>query len=210
MPVFKNGKKNAPARWKPESQLEINRTRPRRNFIPREHFPYESNKLDTVCNHLRFSIPAFVSMRRKQNPNQKIRILDWGCGTGQAAHEIAQSFGGACDVIGYSKDHYNEWTKRNGVRFIQATAEQLPRYIRKETVDLIFSDMGLMHVNPIDYPNRIPELLQMLRQGGILVFNSNTWRKKQTDWKKIAGKSFLVKKINLKHDREVYVFIRRN
>lgn len=115
----------------------------------------------------------FISQRflEKRKP---VVVLDWGCGTGLAASEIAKKYEGKARVYGFSKDSYKEWGGIQNVKLIHATAEDLLRYLKDNSVDLIYSYIGMAHYpiaafDPEALPNYLEKLGRKVSSGGKIV-----------------------------------------
>ena len=104
-------------------------------------------------------------------------ILDWGCGNARAASEFAKKYGEKAKVYGYSKDSYKEWEKIDNVKIIQETKEDLFRYLKPNSVDLIYSYLGLRHVPGVLTGGKkgreyLDALLEKVSPGGKIVFSA--------------------------------------
>lgn len=111
--------------------------------------------------------------RRYQEGGRPIVVLDWGCGAGTTIRELAREYGDKVHAYGFSKDSYNEWEHIDNAKLIQATMEDLPRYFKNDSVDLIYSKLGLDHVlgSKTSVDRVLTPLLAKLSPGGKLVFD---------------------------------------
>ncbi|MDO8625491.1 MAG: class I SAM-dependent methyltransferase [Candidatus Diapherotrites archaeon] len=136
----------------------------------------DEGTLQQVEKHLRFSIKHWVSSRNKLL-KRPVVVLDWGCGRGDAITEIGSTFGESVKAIGFGKDIYPEWNHNPNATFIAATKEDLFRYLKNGSVDLIYSSIGLKHIlfPPADAVQYIGRLCEKLAPGGALVFD---WTRK--------------------------------
>ena len=72
----------------------------------------------------------FLEFKRKF-PDRKILVLDWGCGSGVSAKELAKD--PRLGVFGFSEDGHKMHRSPQGAEFLHTTKEVLPRYFRKRT-----------------------------------------------------------------------------
>lgn len=104
-----------------------------------------------------------------------IRVLDWGCGSGLALNQLVSRIEGRrIAAYGYDNQSHRSWLRNPRVKFIQEDATQLLRYLKRNSMDLIFSHHGLYHLfksNPAGATAYMIELAQRLRGGGMLITN---------------------------------------
>lgn len=112
----------------------------------------------------------------------KVRILDWGCGRGVALADLAKILpANKVSLIGFSADTYPEWlslSKKKNIIFLNSSAPVLERYLRSHPVDLIFSNLGLVHLNE-GAARHIVALKRALPVGGkifVSEFNKSGWK----------------------------------
>jgi trans-aconitate methyltransferase len=174
MPVFGKGR----SRRTREEFLEQEVTRIS-NSAPRQYlsqigWTHEQTSLLKVEQYLVFPIRRFVSarFRRLKRP---IVVLDWGCGTGESIRALQKGSGKKIRTYGFAKESHQEWTNDPNTKYIHSTAEDLLRYVRKNSVDLIYSHLGMSHLPT--YSNMLPSfehlrlLAERLTVGGMLVWN---------------------------------------
>jgi len=140
----------------------------KRRFRPEKHFwPYEETSLKCVERNFGFSLTGEIA-RRCGNAKSQVTVLDWGCGKGTAATELAQFGGKNVKVYGCSDVSYEEWLKNDKVKFIHETAEDTLRYFKDGSLDIIYSYYGLWHLekSPVPYIGR---LAQKLKKGGKII-----------------------------------------
>jgi len=125
----------------------------------------------------------FIKQRVEETGRPAV-VLDWGCGRGRGISGLAKKYGPNIKAYGFSKDSYKKWLKIDDVKFIHATAEDLFRYLKNDSVDLIYSRLGLSHLFPstakskhdleiIEYGTQyIEKLLKKVRKGGKIAFMS--------------------------------------
>lgn len=146
-----------------------------KEYAERQHWIVERSPLDTIT----FTIPWLDSFIKKtfKKKGKPVVVLDWGCGNGNAINELAEKCGEMVHAYGYSKDSYKEWVNSDKVKFIHATKEKLPRYLKNNSVDLIYSHIGIGHTF-ISYWGEIDQqvayikkIVPKLSKGGRLVFD---------------------------------------
>ena len=96
-------------------------------------------------------------------------------------------FGEKVDAIGFSNIAFPNWAKEKNARLIQATKEDLLKYVKNNSLDLIFSHLGLTFVKDQNY---ILKLAVKLKPGGILV--SDGYTASPQAWKELESKGFKV------------------
>ncbi|MFH1234211.1 MAG: methyltransferase domain-containing protein [Candidatus Diapherotrites archaeon] len=175
MPVFRKGRISA-AKAK-LLRKEVVRAGGKRVYRKRKKWPIK----DTPFKKIKQQFPlvfcplgergTFIDERVRETGRPAI-VVDWGCGKGRAAGELAKEYGDKARVYGYSKDSYPEWRDIDGVKFIHSTKEDLLRYLKDGSVDLIYSYIGLEYLfATLDIcPPHIEQLLSKLSEGGKIVF----------------------------------------
>ncbi|MCX6802130.1 MAG: class I SAM-dependent methyltransferase [Candidatus Diapherotrites archaeon] len=116
--------------------------------------------------------PSFIE-ETAQAKGKPAVVLDWGCENGRTGKELAREYGDKVRVYGYSKDSYPSWAKAGGVKFIHATKEDLPRYLKNGSVDLIYSYFGLDHLSEKEggLAQHLQQLVPKLSVGGKIALN---------------------------------------
>jgi SAM-dependent methyltransferase len=111
-------------------------------------------------------------LRRLGRVPRRERALDFGCGVGRLTQALAPSF---AEVIGIDASPTmialaNRLNRHPGsVRYVLNQSPRLEQ-IGPGTVDLVYSDIVLQHVEPEAARGYIAEFLRILRPGGITVF----------------------------------------
>lgn len=107
----------------------------------------------------------------KYTPNKPLVVVDWGCGSGVAAEQLQTIFKRApVKVIGYSDVSYPDWeAARKQIDIIWTPKEHLPRFFRKTKIGVVYSHLGLMHLNPIELQAHLTKLAQVMERGAILI-----------------------------------------
>lgn len=172
MPVFGKGRKGKKIREKFLGKEVI--SAPKRVFWFKQIWSTENTSLEVI----RTFFPLVLGRGKKDfvskcfsETGKPTRVLDWGCGNGSAAEQLAKEYGKKALVYGYSKDSYNEWRYLKRAKIIHATKEDLFRYLKKiGPLDLVYSYNGLKHLH-YDAVFYIKQLLSFVRQGGKIVLN---------------------------------------
>jgi hypothetical protein len=109
-------------------------------------WPYIDTQLSEVDSRLDLIAKVGDVYRQKKEP---VVIVDWGCGTGRALKELKTLLdqqGIRSQLIGISQDYYPEWEQMPaGITLILDDAVNLPKYLKENSADIIFSYSGLSH-----------------------------------------------------------------
>ena len=119
------------------------------------------------------------------------RILDLGCGTGEAAFALARRYRRA-QVLAADLSptmlaqctHRRPWRLRRRVHALCCDAGALP--LRADSVDLVFSNL-MLHWHP-DPVSVLTQCRRVLRPGGLLLFNTfgpDTLRELRSAWREV-------------------------
>ncbi len=131
-------------------------------------YTHGTTRRATIEKEFRLLFPSrgkdFIE-RRFGETGKPVAVLDWGCGIGVAIREFVDKHGEKIRPYGYGKDSYAAWSHGEKVPFIQATAKDLLKYLKKiGPVDLIYSNIGLGWLFPIEgTPRR--EIPQVIKEG---------------------------------------------
>jgi len=180
MPVFRKRDYKSPKRKIfEENALEksVERQGKKRAYSNRTVWSQEHASLPVIAHNFPqiFRSGGFIDQRIAEM-KRPLAVLDWGCGSGVAADELARELGGKARVYGFSKDSYRKWQGIDNVKFIHSSSADLLRYIKPGSLDLIYSFNGLRHY-PIEafdssgMQNYLNALAGKLSKGGKLVFN---------------------------------------
>ena len=181
MPIF--GKGRAGRETKIFLEKKVYRQAGKRRYRKRKKWKMEGTSFNWVAE---IGFPRifssflgernFIEMRFREK-GRPLVVLDWGCGNGRAIKGLAEKYKGKVYAYGYSGDSYKEWKGNQKVKFIHTTKEDLLRYLKDSSVDLIYSHLGLDHLfgnrlsaktqEAIDY---IAKLVPKLSKGGIACF----------------------------------------
>jgi len=141
----------------------------KRIFVDGMPWPSTHTSIDIVeraCGPIRKALHERIASGEKRPV-----VLDWGCGDGLAATRIAEEFQGA-RVVGFSNQFYEAWRNNEKVSFIHALADDLPRYFADNSIDIVYSRLGLAHLNYSGQESQINSLLRKLRPGGTIFVDS--------------------------------------
>jgi ubiquinone/menaquinone biosynthesis C-methylase UbiE len=175
MPVYRKGRKVTAEKVLIRPDFNRKRMSERRWL-----WAFEQGSLRDMENALRFPIKKHVKqLAKKTNPV----VVDWGCGWGNAAAELAAAEPKA-KVYGFSRDSYGNWNtiingnKNEGkeplqnVKFIHAVANDFFRYFKNNSIDLIYSRLGIKHV--LIQGEYIKRMIPKLKIGGIIITDTGS------------------------------------
>jgi trans-aconitate methyltransferase len=175
MPVFGKGHHRL-AKVELAELMEINRVNGKRVRTPtRRKWHLTRSKLTVIEKKFGFSLRDELThqmeLEQKRNGSKAPAVLDWGCGMGTAAIELARSFEKTLiNVYGCSDLSYSSWQGTKQVKFIHATKEDALRYFKPQSLNLIYSHFGLCHLKDGLRPY-LQQWLPKLKVGGKLVTN---------------------------------------
>jgi trans-aconitate methyltransferase len=179
----------------------------RRLYRAREKWNFEETSYKTIEKKFFriFEKPSFIETRFAQ-AKSPVAIVDWGCGNGRAISELAKKFGKKIAAYGFSKDSFKEWRGISNAKLVQATQEDILRYLKDNSVDLLFSNWGLHHFfwerNALLQKEKIRQgafyvkrLFQKIRPEGIIAFdipNRIAWQAKNELEKLLRRKAKII------------------
>jgi SAM-dependent methyltransferase len=145
------------------------KTRKVRAYVGQDAWGPENTPLQAINQNLQYSLSKSIRKRITEIKPRPVVVLDWGCGRGTAAEELAKKFGRAVKVYGFANIAHSEWAESRNVKYIHGVAQDLPRYLKNGSVDLLYSHTGLMHLPAEEFPVHLAKLLPKLTIGGKLV-----------------------------------------
>ena len=184
MPVFGKGRKNRQPVKFTGKEVFLNPETRKREYAGKQFYRgwrARRARIESVFPLL-FKGQNFIEQRFSET-NRPVVVLDWGCGAGTAIAGFANKYKGKIAAYGFSKDSDPIWLKRKNVKFIHATADHLFRYLKDNSVDLIYSNVGLAWlftpevmldntVKKMDAGFRyLKKLTQKLSKNGVLAFD---------------------------------------
>lgn len=104
---------------------------------------FNSARLSTVERHVGFKIGEHVQELSRQI--QSPVIVDWGCGDGRSISEISK-LAPSARCYGFSNQYYAKWKKNEAVKFIHADTGDFFRYFKDNSINLIYTRLGLVHL----------------------------------------------------------------
>jgi SAM-dependent methyltransferase len=159
-------------------------TRKVRAYVGQDAWGPENTPLQAINQNLQYSLSKSIRKRIMAIRPRPIVVLDWGCGRGTAAEELAKKFGRSVKVYGFANIAHSEWAESRDVKYIHGVAQDLPRYLKNGSVDLLYSHTGLEHLSA-EFPVHVAKLLPKLTVGGKLVTDIGNLRY-FTGWAKKA------------------------
>ncbi|QQR93010.1 MAG: class I SAM-dependent methyltransferase [Candidatus Iainarchaeum archaeon] len=130
--------------------------------------------LGRVSTNIGIDIPAWIQRRHAQK-RKPLTVLDWGCGDGTTIEQLAKRYPEEVHAYGYDHQSRRTWITSTRVKYIHNDATSMLRYIKKGSMDLIYSHYGLTHLL---YGQSLPErirytqrLAERLKPGGLFSMN---------------------------------------
>ena len=150
----------------------------RRIFAKRRKWDTVGNNIEQVELHLGFPIQKHVAELCK---TKKPTVVEFGCAKGFSTADVARQNTSA-RVYGFSAESYRMWDRllnkdpltnkpNPKLKFVHGEASDFGRYFRNNSVDLLYSKSGLLHVpDQIAY---LKTLVPKLTVGGVLITDLN-------------------------------------
>lgn len=118
------------------------------------------------------NLPRLIA--QKLNPKRKIRVMDLGCQQGNTLLDLFNLFGERADYWGTSLRLNPNWKNvqeksNQKIHFKVAMAETIAKKFKRESFDIIYSNMGVMHSSNLDLS--ISQIQSLLRPNGLLIIN---------------------------------------
>jgi len=154
--------------------------RGKRKFIKRRSWGSEGVLIEDTEFVLGVPLQKQVANRCKTgNPV----VVEWGCGRGHSIADLARNNPRA-KLYGFSKESYREWNKllnkdpknakkqNTNLKFIHAEADDFFRYFKDNSIDIMFSKLGLCHL--ANFSQYLREVVPKLKVGGIIITDTPT------------------------------------
>jgi len=118
------------------------------------------------------AISAAVKELSIKHPDRKLNTLDFGCGDGTAAKQVAKN--NKLNVFGFSIDSSEAWLKPEGVTFLQTAVDVLPTFLRKNKInlDIVYERASLKYLPPSKQVSVLEKLSSVLNVGGRVFVDS--------------------------------------
>jgi len=155
MPIFRNELNQSAARIKRLNKARLTRAQTdghSRRVFRKKSFDWVARAKFTEIDAMnRGAISSAINDMSKKYFNRKLNILDWGCGNGIAAKELAQNK--KLNVFGFSVDSSEGWLKPEGVTFLQTATESLPTFLKKKKVklDVVYGYASFKHLSSFNH-----------------------------------------------------------
>ena len=223
MPVFGKGRESGRTvlgkkRESRARQKFINREVSRKRQGKKRLYGHTEYWTDTRCSFAEISIrfpmifgdlkrDSYFIEERFRKTRKPVVVLDWGCGEGLAISQLAGKYGKKVNAYGFSKDSFENWTKIRNAKLIHATKEDLLQYLKDNSVDLVYSHIGLKYLFPNGYRSFVPveegveylrKLLKKVSPGGKIVFDAEQSSVIIEKLKQALGKKAKVELIDFK------------
>ena len=166
---------------------ELSGRRSTRRYLPQEKYRVVATPLREIRQlfHLLFSPKKPFSIQRQLKMRQRpLVVVDWGCGTGRAISSLAIKFKENVHAFGFSKDSYKEWEEVREAKLIHAPEEDFFRYFKDESIDALYSHLGLVHLAPLGFDadyglmakaiDYIARVFRKISRGGVMAFDAPT------------------------------------
>jgi precorrin-6B methylase 2 len=127
----------------------------------------------------RFSGRDFIEERHRLM-GRPVVVLDFGCGTAVTIEQVADKYGEKVAAYGSSIGADERWANVKNVKLIQATQKGILRYLKNNSIDLIYSHLGLGYLFPSEPDSKktipggvayIKKLLEKVSENGKIVFD---------------------------------------
>jgi|GEM_PF-2539269 len=170
MPIFRNEPSQSLARVsrlnRAATQGAIDKGR-RVVKVLSENYPVMHTMFSAVDKHNYGKISEAIDFFAKQFPNRKVQVLDWGCGWGYAAKQLAEEHP-QTKVFGFSKDSYPQHLFSGKATILATSQNAFYRYLESKKIkfDVIYSNLGLVYAE--NQLAEIKKLSKFLRVGGKL------------------------------------------
>ncbi len=148
---------------------------------------YTDTSFEELDQRLEIKQAVLRIYAQRKDKTKPIVILDWGAGTANGLIGLKywlDSQGIPYQIFGVSHDYYEEWEKApDAVNLILDDGTNLGRYFEKNSIDLIYSSLGLKHLIERNTTYRkeagnadrhMRELIGMLTPGGIIKLENFT------------------------------------
>jgi SAM-dependent methyltransferase len=142
-----------------------------------------ASDLSTTQSGLGFEVRTHVAKLIAENPYRKPVLLEWGCGEGRAANDLAIATRGRALVYAYADLWDINWNEADGVKFLFFVKEHLAEYFRRvgRSVDFIFAYGSLNYLEGQELITHLRDLATIMRPGALLVMPGGRIRPELAD-----------------------------
>jgi ubiquinone/menaquinone biosynthesis C-methylase UbiE len=174
MPIFRNELVKSVARTNRLNKARLTRAQTNgysRKVFRKKSFDWATHaKFSEIDAMNRGAISSAINEMSKKYPDRKLNILDWGCGDGTAAKEVAKNK--KLNVFGFSIDSSEGWLKPEGVTFLHTATEVLPVFLEKKKVklDVVYGSASFKHLPSFDHQIQVLNELSPVLNIGARVF----------------------------------------
>ncbi|MDD3086127.1 MAG: hypothetical protein PHY04_01420 [Candidatus ainarchaeum sp.] len=123
---------------------------------------------------------------KKANKEKRVAVIvEFGPGKGEAINQASRELKGKAKFFGFGDCADKAWIKHKSVKYIQEVEQSFRKYFPENSIDFLFSHMGLAHAQNFD--SALRNTLPCLRVGGVLetdVFAETKSRFKESKQKK--------------------------
>ncbi|MCD4781155.1 MAG: methyltransferase domain-containing protein [Candidatus Omnitrophica bacterium] len=133
-------------------------------------------------------VMSYIDMVRSNiGSEREIVILDWGAGEGEMLNHLAGLIEDEgirnVKLIGFANIFSQDWARVHpNVEFIFDDAQNLFKHFKDRKIDMVFSHMGMTHVNPTAMADYLHGMGDIMQPGGLLVMDYS----RRIHWRTIA------------------------
>ena len=155
----------------------------------RTSWKYISTPLDQVSGHLMGSKGGLYEKIEKlavdaRKNGEMVKIVEWGVGDGRALIEIAKKLQSAgihnVKLFGFGDLAFKNWENAPAsVTFIRDKAENLARHFDENSIDFMYSNYGIFHMDEAAYKEHLQTLYPKMKVGSEIRHTANESKGKQ-------------------------------
>lgn len=117
-------------------------------------------------------IKLMLKLLKDNNLSVKFKTaLDFGCGIGRVSRALGEYFEKVVgiDISAKMIDEANRLNKNRNITYLKNDSDNLGQF-KKNSIDLIYSNIVLQHINPEYSKKYIKEFLRIIKNDGLVVF----------------------------------------
>ncbi len=107
------------------------------------------------------------TIAKSNTKGKKAVIVEFGPGEGRAIHQASIESKGRAEFFGYADLADKKWVGHNKVKYIQDAAEGFRRHFKENSIDFLFSHLGLAHAE-LKFDSIVGNILPCIKVGGVL------------------------------------------